>query len=252
MRQRGAHALLHQVQPVAAVAAEALVAAVARQRDRHVLARELADAVGRNRRAVGVRLVVQPRQRVDQVEVVALDRARHDAACGSGRRPLRVRRLVERRVVEGDRAGVDRLGRTGPPSSPPRRSNRRRPTGTRRAALPRSCAAAPIRAAGASSSSARVGWPIGSSGREPHVPVLRAASGSGWPRRSDERVRRRQLAHACVKIAARLGDVAEREVLLDRQRVDVAPQRRRARSSDFSSEPNSRSAVGEQRVVAAA
>ncbi len=39
---------------------------------------------------------------------------------------------------------------------------------------------------------------------------------------------------------ARLGDVAEREVLLDRERIDVAPQSAmREASSDFSSEPKS-------------
>ena len=61
------------MQPIAAVAAEVLVAAVAGQRDGHVLARELADAIRRNRRAVGVGLVVEACQRVDQIEVVALD-----------------------------------------------------------------------------------------------------------------------------------------------------------------------------------
>ena len=84
-RQHGAHALFHQVQAVAPVAGEALVAAVARQRDRHVLARELAHAVGRDRRAVGVGLVVEARELVDQVEVVALDRFDCDGACGSAR-----------------------------------------------------------------------------------------------------------------------------------------------------------------------
>ena len=38
-----------------------------------MLARQLADAVGGDGGAVGIGLVVQPGQRVDQVEVVALD-----------------------------------------------------------------------------------------------------------------------------------------------------------------------------------
>ena len=61
------------MQPIAAVAGEVLVAAVARERDGHVFARELANAVGRQCRAVGVRLVVGLRQHVDQVEIVAFD-----------------------------------------------------------------------------------------------------------------------------------------------------------------------------------
>ena len=110
-RQRPAKPLLHHVQPVATVAAEALVAAVAGQRHRHVPARELADPVGRQRRTVGVRLVVEAGQRVDQVEVVALDpidEVPRPVALGD---LLRVPGLVERRVGERDRARVDRLRR---------------------------------------------------------------------------------------------------------------------------------------------
>ena len=86
-RQRAAHALFHQVHAVAAVAAEGLVAAVARQRHRDVLARQLADAVGRDRRAVGIGLVVQPGQGVDEVEVVALHGLDEVVGAGSGRPP---------------------------------------------------------------------------------------------------------------------------------------------------------------------
>ncbi len=106
-RQHRAHALFHHVQPVAPVAAEGLVATIARERHRHVLARKLADAVSRDRRAVGIRLVVQARKRVDQVEIIAGDRLEpvrglvalgdHGRECG----------FVEARIVEPDRAGVD-------------------------------------------------------------------------------------------------------------------------------------------------
>jgi hypothetical protein len=98
------------VQAVAAIAAEALVAAVSRQRHGHVAARELAHAISRDRRAVGVRLVVQCRELVDQIEVVGLDAL--DAMVGVV--PVRDRlcelRFVERGIGEGDRAGVDRFG----------------------------------------------------------------------------------------------------------------------------------------------
>ena len=109
-RQQRAHPLFHQVQPVAPVAAEALVAAVAGQRDGDVLAGELADAVGRNRRAVGVGLVVERRERVDEVEVVALDAIDEVPRVVAIGHLLGERRLVELGVGERDRAGVDRVG----------------------------------------------------------------------------------------------------------------------------------------------
>jgi hypothetical protein len=94
---------------VAAVAAEALIATVAGECHGHVLAGQLADAVGRDRRAVGIGLVVQAGQFVDQVEIVALDGL--DAVVGlvPVRHGLRELGFVECRIVEGDRAGVDRL-----------------------------------------------------------------------------------------------------------------------------------------------
>ena len=47
---------------IAVVAAEQLVAAVARQRDRHLLARDRADQIGRDLRGIGERLVVHLRK----------------------------------------------------------------------------------------------------------------------------------------------------------------------------------------------
>src|SRR6185437_8414689 len=47
-RHRGAQPLLGEMEAIAPVAAEALVAAVAGERDRHVPARELADAIRRD------------------------------------------------------------------------------------------------------------------------------------------------------------------------------------------------------------
>ena len=117
---------LHQVQAVAAVAAEALVAAVARQRDGDVLARELAHAVGRNRRAVGIRLVVDAGE-LSIRSKSSLSTRSTKCRCDSARRPAREGGLVERRVGERDRAGVDRVRRTGQPWSRRRRWNRRRP-----------------------------------------------------------------------------------------------------------------------------
>jgi hypothetical protein len=57
-RQAAAEALFHREQLVAAIADEILVAAVAGQRDSHMPARELTDAVRGNGRAVRIGLVV--------------------------------------------------------------------------------------------------------------------------------------------------------------------------------------------------
>ena len=70
-RHAGTQTLLGEVQLIAPIPGEALVAAVAGQRDSHVAARELADAVGGDRRAVRIRFVVHAGELVDQIEVVA-------------------------------------------------------------------------------------------------------------------------------------------------------------------------------------
>ena len=58
---------------VAAVAGEALVPAVARERDRHVLARDLGHAVGGHRRGVRERLVELPGESWQDLHDVGLD-----------------------------------------------------------------------------------------------------------------------------------------------------------------------------------
>jgi hypothetical protein len=114
------------VQAIAPIAAEALVATVARQRHGHVPARELADPVRRDRRAVGVGLVVKRRELVDQIEIVGLHALDAVVRVIPIRDRLRELRFVERGIVEGDRAGVDGLGRKALPSARRPRENRRR------------------------------------------------------------------------------------------------------------------------------
>jgi hypothetical protein len=99
-RQERPHAALVHVPAVAAVAGEAFVAAVARQRDRNGLARELAHAVGRHRRTVGVGLVVKRGERVDEAEIVRVHLLDVIAAYVAISDHLRVSRLVESRVAE--------------------------------------------------------------------------------------------------------------------------------------------------------
>jgi hypothetical protein len=112
-----------------------------------VLARQLADPVGGNRRAVGIGFVVQPGQRVDQIEVVAGDQVAVMVGAVAVGNLLGKGGFVERRVVKGDRAGVDRLVADSPAisattaleSTPP---DRKAPSGTSR-----SCAGESTRAA---------------------------------------------------------------------------------------------------------
>ena len=175
-RQQRAHPLFGQVRAVAAVAAEALVAAVARQRDGDVAARQLAHAVGRDGRAVGVRLVVGARQRVDQVEVVALDaidEVPRPVAVGdllreaaSRRRPGSANAIEQ--VLTGSRGLAGHHRHHGARVDAARR-------GTRRAGPRRSCAAGRSRAAARSVPPARRHRDIAAVAVEAHVPVLAPA-----------------------------------------------------------------------------
>ncbi len=95
---------------VASVAAETLIAPVAGQRHRDMLACELTDAVGGNGGAIRVGLVVQTCQLVDEIEVLALDPLDEVPRVVAVRDLLRIAGLVELRIVEGDRTGIDGLG----------------------------------------------------------------------------------------------------------------------------------------------
>jgi hypothetical protein len=94
---------------IAVVASEHFVAAVAGERDRHLLAREAADEMGRNLRAVGERLVVHRRQQRDDVLRLA-DGDVTLIVVGSemGGDFLRIFGLVEAGFLEADREGPHR------------------------------------------------------------------------------------------------------------------------------------------------
>ena len=95
---------------VSGVAGEALVAAVAVQRDRHVFARELGEVEARDRRAVGERLAVMPDELREQLDRVGLDVQLVVIGAEARRDFPRVRGLVEGGDVEADRERLDRLG----------------------------------------------------------------------------------------------------------------------------------------------
>jgi hypothetical protein len=209
------------VQAVAAIAAESLVAAIARQGHRHMLARQLADAVGGDRRAVGIGLVVQPGQRVDQIEVVAGDHfAVMVGAVAVGHR-LGEGGFVERgsskaieQVLTGSFADSPAIiATTALESTPPERNA---PSGTSeimRRRIDSRELLVQLRA-GFLSEHAAVET-------EAHVPVFRGSAPAG--RDAASGVAWRQLS-GLTEDGARLGHVAEREVFLDRQRIDVARQ----------------------------
>jgi hypothetical protein len=186
-----------------------------------MLARELANPVRGYRRAVGVGLVVEACERVDQIEVVALDRLDEVArAVAIGNHPGE-HRFVVSRIVERDRAGVDRL--LGQASH--RRDDRARiDTAGKKGAQRHFGDQAQLHRFAQPLRQLRTGIfgadAIGQ--RETDVPVF-ARRGHGVAAPHTQRMTRRQLARL-AEDAAWLGDVAEREVLLDRERVDVAPQ----------------------------
>ena len=118
------------------VAAERFVAAVARQRHRDVLARHLADVVGRNRRRIGERFVERARRSgrarrravgSTVVGVVAGREVRRRQAGGF--------ELVVRGVIESDRRGDRRGAAALRPCTRRSGPNRCRRRGTRRSAL---------------------------------------------------------------------------------------------------------------------
>ena len=206
---------------VAPVAGKVLVAAVARQRHRDVFAGQLADLVGGDRRAVGVRLVVDAGELVDEVEVVAghvIDEMTRLVAIGH---LLGKARLVEGRIVERDRAGVDRLagdarhGRDhGAGVHAARQERPERHLGDHAQADRFLEAAVQFLAGFLERDRARQ--------REAHVPVLDRL-GHGLAALHGQPVAGRQLLRA-GEDRARLGHVAEREVLLDRAGVDLAAE----------------------------
>ena len=225
---------------IAPVPGEALVAAVSGQRDGDVAARELADAIGGDRGAVRIRFVVHAGQFVDQIEVVArhvIDPVAGPIACGD---QLREPGLVVGGIVEGDRAGIYRLRRH------PRhgRHHRARVDTAREERAQRHLGDEPELhgflepavelARGVLERDPAVAG-------EPHVPIATRLA-RRFAATDHERVRRRQLSHGTVD-GSRLGDIAEREVFLDRERVD-RPSRPGCLSSDLISDPNRRCPSG--------
>src|SRR5438874_80622 len=80
------------------------MSAIAGERNGDCLSRELTQAIGRNRRAVGEGFVVDVGQRVEKTEVLGIDLL--DAMVGpiAVGNSLRIGCLVERGVAKGDRA----------------------------------------------------------------------------------------------------------------------------------------------------
>src|SRR5439155_26798309 len=106
-RQQRAHPLLEAMPAIAPVAGENLVPAIPRQRDGDILARCGADPEGRNCRAVGEWLVVDPRQAVKEIERIRVDGS-DMVVCAVALRDLGgVGRLVPSFCSERDRERAD-------------------------------------------------------------------------------------------------------------------------------------------------
>ena len=96
------------VADVVVVAAEELVPAFARQRDLDVLARQLRDEEGRDRRSVGERLVERRRQLRQQLGGIRAGARARGGRCRSAPRPAARDALVELAFLESDRERADR------------------------------------------------------------------------------------------------------------------------------------------------
>ncbi len=103
-------AVLGQVEDVAPVAAEDLVAAVARERHGHVLAGHARDEQRGHARGIGERLVEEPGQRVERQLRVGLQTCRVVHGVQARRGALGDRQLVEGLLAEAHRAEHERVG----------------------------------------------------------------------------------------------------------------------------------------------
>ena len=215
-------ALREQVGDVGVVAAEQLVAALARERDLHVLGGELGDEVGRERGRVGERLVERRRERRQEQRRVGPEHELAVVRPVARRHRARTRQLVERRLLEADRERAHGLGALLAPRAQPARPSRRRPRAARRPARPRRDAPAPSRAGA-----------HGTPRRAPPRRRRRAEPGPG-PRVALERdaavvprqdVPRRQLADL-PEDRERRRDRVEGEERLERVEVDLTAGQR--------------------------
>ena len=207
---------------VAAIAAKALVATVARQRHRDVLARELAHAIGGDGGAVGVGLVIERGQGVDEVEVVGFHRLDEVIRAVAVRHFLRKFGLVELGVVKADGAGIDR--RVGQPGHD--RDHRAGVDATGQEGSQRHLGDH-AQAYGFAQARGELGAGVGEADvvveGEFDIPVLPGL----WNRQAAADAQRLAGAEllGAQKDGAGLGDVAQREVLLHRQRVHAAIER---------------------------
>ena len=210
-----------------------------------MLARQLAHAVGGDGAAVGIGLVVQPRQRVDEVEVVALHHLQPVVGAVAVGHHLRKGAFVEGRVVEADRAGVDGLGRQaghhghhGAGIHAAGQKGAQRHLGDHAQAHGFTDARHQF--------GLRVGGRDGVVQREAHVPVFTR----GRQRLAvlhQQAVAGGQLARL-AEDGARLGHVAQREILLDGLRVQVTAHAA-VRQHRLQLRPEEQRAVVQQCVV---
>ena len=179
-----------------------------------------------NRRAVGVRLVVGLRENVDQVEIVAFDGFDKVSSVIPVRHLAGEHRLVERRIAERDRARVDRSRA----DTCHHRDNRAGVHAAGQEGAERYLGDHP-QADGLAQAVDEFGFCVALADRivqrEPDIPIFtrlrhRVAASDR------QRMRRRKLEGACVD-RARLGNVAQGEILLDRKRIEIALEIRDAR-----------------------
>ena len=108
-RQGATQALFVHMPAVTTVTGEILISPVAGQCHRHPLARELTHPVGGDRGAVGIGFIVEPGQRIQQVEIVTGDDPLEMVGVVALRYLPGKICFIELRHVKADRAGIYRI-----------------------------------------------------------------------------------------------------------------------------------------------
>ena len=221
--QDRARLLLTGVKDLPPIAGKRLVRPVAREGDRHVLARELAHAPGRQGGRIGKGFVEHRRDPVRRRKIVGIDRAGVVIGPEQPGDLFRVSRLVQLGHVEPDRTGADRVAAR----FRHQRDDRGRidPAGKKRAQRHVGHHARSHRLAHVVQQFGRkVGRAAAAPMAEIDIPPLHRRRGRRLVAQ-DLVVPGRELADA-IQDRTVIGDVAPGKIIVDRQRIDLAPQER--------------------------
>ncbi len=207
-----------EVGRVALIAGEALVAAVAVERHRHVFAGEARQVEGGQRRVIGERLAVVTHELRQDLDRVGAHDSSWWSVANSCAISLRLWQLVEALLLESDRERLDRLAMSFRPSRPRPPRSRCRPRGRLPSGRRRPSGVAPPR--GSRRESPPPAPAAGLCAALAGVVQAPVALGLHRPVAIDEGARRHQLAHR-RECAQRRRNAAVGQVGVERLVVDL-------------------------------